>query len=198
MAANNRKIKQANHGKRPLCRRVARKHRKARIRTWSQRVVHSGHPVPLSLLSVSVVSLYLFSIPAVSRALAATLEVHEPVTKETNLGEFWQAIVVLGGGITSVRPEYGSEVPKARTLERVRFAVNLHKQTGLPILVSGGVLVKSLKSSVSNKSVSIQSLLNTWLIHRHAQALAEQLEAGACLLWVKLRNEKEERQTSIG
>ena len=63
-----------------------------------------------------------------------------------------------------------------------------------PILVSAGPLAKLLKSS-ADKPVSVRSVLNKWLIHRHAQALVEQLEAGACLLWVKVCNEKEERQT---
>jgi hypothetical protein len=63
-----------------------------------------------------------------------------------------------------------------------------------PILVSAGPLAKLLKSS-ADKSASVRSVLNKWLIHRHAQALVEQLEAGACLLWVKVCNEKEERQT---
>lgn len=91
-----------------------------------------------ALIILSLVSLYVFSIPATGRLLLAPLERYEPITRETNLGGYYQAIVVLGGGRTRVMPEYGSEVPSANTLERVRFAVRLHKQTGLPILVSGG------------------------------------------------------------
>lgn len=50
-----------------------------------------------------------------------------------------QAIVVLGGGVSTKRPEYGGrDVVNARTLNRLRYAVWLQKQTGLPILVAGG------------------------------------------------------------
>ncbi len=91
-----------------------------------------------TLVLVSVLSLYAFATPAFANMLAATLEVHPPVTEKTNLGDYWQAIVVLGGGARTTSPEYGSEVPLARTLERLRFAATLHKRTGLPLLVSGG------------------------------------------------------------
>jgi hypothetical protein len=64
-----------------------------------------------------------------------------------------------------------------------------------PILLSKGPLAELFERSASGRSASVRSLLNKWLIHRHAQALIEQLEAGACLLWVKVCNEKEERQT---
>ncbi len=91
-----------------------------------------------TLLAVSTVTLYLFSTPGVASLLAASLETHPPVTEETILGDYWQAIVVLGGGTLGKSPEYGTEVPRSRTLERVRFAATLHKRTGLPLLVSGG------------------------------------------------------------
>jgi hypothetical protein len=63
-----------------------------------------------------------------------------------------------------------------------------------PILLSKGPLAELFEKSALDHSASIRSLLNKWLIHRHAQTLIEQLEAGACLLWVKVCKEKEERQ----
>jgi len=50
-----------------------------------------------------------------------------------------QAIVVLGGGASIKPPEYGGkDVVNARTLNRLRYAAWLQKQTGLPILAAGG------------------------------------------------------------
>lgn len=49
-----------------------------------------------------------------------------------------QAIVVLGGGRYLDAPEYGGDTAAAGTLERVRYAAKLHRETGLPLLVSGG------------------------------------------------------------
>lgn len=100
-----------------------------------------------TLLVISLVSLYLFSTPGIAGLLAASLENHAPVTEETNLGDYWQAIVVLGGGARPTSPEYGSEVPSSRTLERLRFAATLHKRTGLPLLVSGGAVSHSTQKA---------------------------------------------------
>ena len=91
-----------------------------------------------TLLVISLASLYLFSTPGIAGLLAASLESHPPVTEETNLGDYWQAIVVLGGGARANSPEYDGEIPSSHTLERLRFAATLHKRTGLPLLVSGG------------------------------------------------------------
>lgn len=48
------------------------------------------------------------------------------------------AIVVLGGGRHLAAPEWGGETAGPSTLERIRYAAKLHRETGLPILVSGG------------------------------------------------------------
>jgi uncharacterized SAM-binding protein YcdF (DUF218 family) len=50
-----------------------------------------------------------------------------------------QAIVVLGGGRRRQAPEYGNQdVPRPNVLARLRYAARLQRQTGLPMLVSGG------------------------------------------------------------
>ncbi|MCB9654017.1 MAG: YdcF family protein [Deltaproteobacteria bacterium] len=55
------------------------------------------------------------------------------------------AIVVLGGGSRKHAPEYRSEdddrahpTVHNRSLARVRYAVRVHRMTGLPVLASGG------------------------------------------------------------
>ncbi|MES2911331.1 MAG: YdcF family protein [Pseudomonadota bacterium] len=50
-----------------------------------------------------------------------------------------QAIVVLGGGMLPVVPEYGQAQPGAYTLARLRYGIWLVKQTGLPLAVTGGI-----------------------------------------------------------
>lgn len=49
-----------------------------------------------------------------------------------------EAIVVLGGGRNLHAPEYGGETASYWSLERARYAAKLQRETGLPILVSGG------------------------------------------------------------
>lgn len=50
-----------------------------------------------------------------------------------------QAIVVLGGGVRRNAPEFGGvAVPNERSLLRLRYGATLQRQTGLPLLLSGG------------------------------------------------------------
>lgn len=49
------------------------------------------------------------------------------------------AIVVLGGGRESLAPEIGSADLRPRSLERLRYGLWLHRETGLPVAFSGGV-----------------------------------------------------------
>jgi uncharacterized SAM-binding protein YcdF (DUF218 family) len=49
-----------------------------------------------------------------------------------------QAIVVLGGGRNINAPEYGGDTVGWATLERLRYGAKLQRETGLPLLVTGG------------------------------------------------------------
>ncbi len=54
-------------------------------------------------------------------------------------GQGPRAVVVLGGGIRSdSRDAFGPQVPRARTLERLRAAAAIGRWSGLPVAVSGG------------------------------------------------------------
>ncbi len=83
----------------------------------------------------------LFSVaiamPVVADWLQWSFELRHPYT-----GNFKpqsdEAIVILGGGRTFGALEYGGETIAAATLERVRYGAHLARQTGLPVLVSGG------------------------------------------------------------
>ena len=48
------------------------------------------------------------------------------------------AIVILSGGLRDYAPEYGGATVNRITLERVRYGARLARQSGLPVLVSGG------------------------------------------------------------
>jgi uncharacterized SAM-binding protein YcdF (DUF218 family) len=49
------------------------------------------------------------------------------------------AIVVLGGGVEPLAPEYGMSNLGSYSLERLRYAMWLARETGLPVGFSGGV-----------------------------------------------------------
>lgn len=73
-----------------------------------------------------------------ARTLVRPLErMNAPLAATAGTGA--QAIVVLSAGRVADAPEYGGEdIPDMLALTRLRYAARLHRETGLPILVSGG------------------------------------------------------------
>ena len=100
-------------------------------RSWAGAVV----------LSLSIVLLIGLSLPITGHQLLASLEAYaraaesEPGKESKSAA---QAIVVLGAGRLTDAPEYQGDTVNAMTLERLRYAAQLQRKTGLPILVSGG------------------------------------------------------------
>ena len=97
----------------------------------------------MTIICFSLATLLLLSLPVVAKHLAATQEIYPPLNS-AELDDFSaQAIVVLGGGLRNPAPEYEQQVTlNNRTLMRVRYASLLARQTHLPILVSGGKVLK--------------------------------------------------------
>ncbi len=87
----------------------------------------------LALLALS--ALVLLSLPVVSMALLASLGVPPTAPAGPPPG----AIVVLGGDVDRLADPPGATLGSL-SLERVRAGAALHRQTGLPVLVTGGVV----------------------------------------------------------
>ena len=85
--------------------------------------------------SLGLFLVVVLSLPAVGYALVRTLEVEPASAADLKRA---QAIVVLGGGRYRDAPEYGGDTVKEETLVRLRYAAKLHRDTNLPILVTGG------------------------------------------------------------
>jgi uncharacterized SAM-binding protein YcdF (DUF218 family) len=49
-----------------------------------------------------------------------------------------QAVVILGGGVRREALEYGGDTLGRLSIERVRYGAKIARETGLPVLVSGG------------------------------------------------------------
>ena len=86
----------------------------------------------------SVVALFLFAMPVVSRGLASWLETTPPLQPMTLAQERVDAIVVPGCGRYADAPEFGEDTVSPRALERLRYAARLQRETGLPIGLVGG------------------------------------------------------------
>lgn len=88
------------------------------------------------LMATGIVGLYLLSIPFVSSQLLKVLEagIETPGPQAAPP----QAIVVLSAGYLALLPEGDSVTIDTMTLDRLRFAVQRHRESGLPLLVTGG------------------------------------------------------------
>ncbi|HEX2941635.1 MAG TPA: YdcF family protein, partial [Rhodopila sp.] len=83
-----------------------------------------------------LIALILLGMPAVSGNLLGALETELPTAPPPDHPP--QAIIVLGAEVIRARDEAQGIRPGLLTLDRLRTAAELHRRTGLPILVSGG------------------------------------------------------------
>jgi uncharacterized SAM-binding protein YcdF (DUF218 family) len=88
------------------------------------------------LISIGIASLYLASTPAFVNPITEYWVSRYPMVDLQTQDA--QAIVVLGGGRREHADEYGGETINPYAMERLRYAALLHRQTGLPVLVTGG------------------------------------------------------------
>lgn len=89
------------------------------------------------LTGVGLAGVTLLSIPLVANNLIKVVEIPCRVATP-GLAD---AIVILGGGVRRVSPEYGGAASvKGWAVERLRYGARLYRQTGAPILVTGGAL----------------------------------------------------------
>lgn len=82
-------------------------------------------------------------LPITVDGLLAPLEAAPPLAPrqiEQAAAQGAGAVVILGGGLRPVAPEYGRPTLNRITLERVRYGAHVARLSGLPILVSGGVV----------------------------------------------------------
>jgi uncharacterized SAM-binding protein YcdF (DUF218 family) len=104
---------------------------------------------------VALAGLVFFSSVAGSQWLVVPLEAAAPVLADPSAVRA-QAIVVLAGGRLPAAPEYqGQDIPSYPTLARLRYAAHLARQTGLPVLLSGGVATGSSEA----EAVTMQRVL---------------------------------------
>ncbi len=105
---------------------------------WSQRY---GKVFIIS----GVLLLVAASLPIISGPLVTAMEnipaLHKEQMKTTDAG----AIVILAGGSYLNAPEYGGDTVATPTLERIRYGAYVHRQTGLPVLVTGGRVFDYIK-----------------------------------------------------
>jgi uncharacterized SAM-binding protein YcdF (DUF218 family) len=87
------------------------------------------------LATASLLALLALSTNVVAHALIRTLEPPPlaPADRATA-----QAIVILAGGRIHSSPEWGGDTVSNSTLRRLRYGAQLARETGLPVLLTGG------------------------------------------------------------
>lgn len=94
----------------------------------------------LTLATASVLLLALLSCHGTAVWLARTaLPQFAPLDLAELKARQVQAIVILGGDVLPVAPEYGRSQPSAATAARLRYGAWLARQSGLPLGFTGGL-----------------------------------------------------------
>jgi uncharacterized SAM-binding protein YcdF (DUF218 family) len=88
------------------------------------------------IMACALFALYVLATPLFSNALLSIVCVRNAQAPDA------QAIVVLSAGFRANAPEYGGLTADSLTLERLRYAVRLERESHLPILVSGGQIAR--------------------------------------------------------
>lgn len=96
------------------------------------------------LMVTAFVLLWVCATPIITASALRLLE-GPPVVLDVKAQQA-DAIVVLGGGTYFNAPEYGGDTVSDSSLARLRYAAKLQKETGLPVLATGG---KPLGNEVS-------------------------------------------------
>ncbi len=103
-----------------------------------------------NLILIAWLTLWTLSTPVISASLLQSLEKTPPLQLD-QLPTDVDAIIVLGGGTYCNAPEYGQDTVSTDALERLRYAAELHRRTGKPILVTGGKLANTIAEAAFMK-----------------------------------------------
>ena len=102
------------------------------------------------LLSTVMIAFYLLSTPYFAGLLISQVETYPALDANSPGNPTVGAIVVLSGDLAINASEYGSDDSVGMyTLQRTRYGAFLQRKTGLPILVSGGLLPRGASSSLA-------------------------------------------------
>lgn len=104
------------------------------------------------MVTGGLAALYALSMPLTAHFLLSGWE--SPTAAATKGGG---AIVVLGGSKSHNTPEYGGNTVNGATLVRLRYAAQLQRQSGLPVLVSGGSPEGSAQSEAELMQLVLQN-----------------------------------------
>lgn len=108
-------------------------------------LLYRRHRFARPLIVTACALLWIISTPYFSQGALHFLEVQTNALDSSQ--QQADAIVILGGGTYFNAPEYGlQDTISGATLERLRYGAKLHRETGKPVLVTGGKPLGNLLS----------------------------------------------------
>ncbi|AKD37353.1 hypothetical protein I926_00115 [Pasteurella multocida subsp. multocida OH4807] len=121
------------------------------------------------LLGIAI--LYIFSLPYTSQKV----EDHLVQADNLSLDDYQQAqaIVLLGGGLRDNQELFDKLAVSAIPLERMRYAAYLHKQTHLPLLITGSAPNGTSEAKVMAKELQTFFDVPTKWLENHAKTTKE-------------------------
>lgn len=121
-------------------------------------------------LYFGLLSLLLCCLPVFSKALLKSLETYPALLPPVSVNKE-QAVVVLSGGSYPDAKEYGKSIDGNTTLQRGNYAAFLHKQTRLPVLVTGGKTNPEIKSEAAVMADTLNDSFNIEVKWKEEQSL---------------------------
>ena len=125
------------------------------------------------LVGAGVLALWWLSCNAVAVWLAGRLLPQVSALAPAQLAQLRasgvQAVVVLGGGVQALAPEYGLPQPSEQAAARLRYGVTLARRAGLPMGFAGGVGWSNAgpstpsEASTAQRFAADQGLMLRWL-----------------------------------
>lgn len=150
----------------------------------------------LLLAFAAATLLWLLSCHAVAVWLAQNLvPQHAPLSVATLKTSGVQAIVVLGGGVQPLAPEYGEPQVSPPAAARLRYGVWLARQTGLPVAFAGGLgWGVANTQALSEGEVARRAALQDYgLTLRWIDGQSRDTLENALMLWPLLQKDKVQR-----
>lgn len=102
-----------------------------------------------SFLAVVLLGFYLLSTPYMASRLIGQVQSWPALAPDAPIDLSAGAIVILSAGRNLDAREYGGDTVGPHTLLRTRYGAFLQRKTGLPILVSGGLLPRGGSKSLA-------------------------------------------------
>lgn len=157
-------------------------------------LIRSKPKLAKRIIFFSVTTIWLLSTNAFSVWLHNQVIPEYPLVTAIDLKEkSVQAIVVLGGGVVVGLPGGDQQMSKT-SLERLRLGAQLARQSGLPLVFSGGSGWGAKDASVAEADVAEQVLLDAFGVKlKYKESSSRDTQENACKTWALLSKQGNQR-----